>query len=135
MKQWNCHLSLIKAITLTLSATYFPLDICGVPRPSYSQIRQPDYSLSFRREIFRRYQKLLFSRTLVTCYSTFFLQNKTGLINLDPETYYVSELPFDFNFSSIVFLNIGVLVLCFLMLILPSLVITKISPSESVKIN
>ena len=64
-----------------------------------------------------------------------FLQNKTGLINLDPETYYVSELPFDFNFSSILFLNIGVLALCFLMLILPSLVITKISPSESVKIN
>lgn len=64
-----------------------------------------------------------------------FLQNKTGLINLDPETYYVSELPFDFNFSSILFLNIGVLVLCFMMLILPSLVITKISPSESVKIN
>ncbi len=64
-----------------------------------------------------------------------FIQNKTGLINLDPETYYVSELPFDFNFSSILFLNIGVLVLCFLMLILPSIVITKISPSESVKIN
>ena len=64
-----------------------------------------------------------------------FLQNKIGFINLDPETYYVSELPFDFNFSYILFLNIGVLVLCFLMLILPSLVITKISPSESVKIN
>lgn len=64
-----------------------------------------------------------------------FLQNKIGFINLDPETYYVSELPFDFNFSSILFLNIGVLVLCFLMLILPSLVITKISPAESVKIN
>ena len=64
-----------------------------------------------------------------------FLQNKIGFINLDPETYYVSELLFDFNFSSLLFLNIGVLVLCFLMLILPSLVITKISPSESVKIN
>ena len=64
-----------------------------------------------------------------------FLQNKTGLINLDPETYYVSELPFDFNILSIVFLNIGVLILCLLMLILPSLVITKINPAESVKIN
>lgn len=64
-----------------------------------------------------------------------FLQNKIGFINLDPETYYVSELPFDFNFSSILFLNISVLVLCFLMLILPSLVITKINPAESVKIN
>ncbi len=64
-----------------------------------------------------------------------FIQNKTGLINLDPETYYVSELPFDFNFSSILCIHIGVLVLCFTRLILPSLVITKISPSESVKIN
>ena len=64
-----------------------------------------------------------------------FLQNKTGLINLDPETYYVSELSFDFNILSIVFLNIGVLILCLLMLILPSLVITKINPAESVKIN
>lgn len=64
-----------------------------------------------------------------------FLQNKTGFIKLDPESYYISELPFDFNFSSILFLNIGVLVLCFLMLIIPSLIITKISPSESVKIN
>ena len=60
-----------------------------------------------------------------------FLQNKTGLINLDPETYYVSELPFDFNFSSILFLNIGVLVLCFLMLILPSFSYNKNFTSES----
>ena len=64
-----------------------------------------------------------------------FLQNKIGFIMLDPETYYVSELPFDFNILSIVFLNIGVLILCLLMLILPSLVITKINPAESVKIN
>ena len=64
-----------------------------------------------------------------------FLQNKIGFIMLDPVTYYVSELPFDFNILSIVFLNIGVLILCLLMLILPSLVITKINPAESVKIN
>jgi lipoprotein-releasing system permease protein len=63
------------------------------------------------------------------------LQNYTGLIKLDPNTYYVSELPFDFDLISIIILNISVLFFCFLMLIVPSFVISKISPSESIKIK
>ena len=62
-----------------------------------------------------------------------FLQNLTGFIKLDPETYYVSEFPFDFNFISIVILNLGVLFFCFLMLIIPSYIITRISPSNSIR--
>ena len=64
-----------------------------------------------------------------------FFQNLIGFIKLDPNTYYVSELPFDFNFISILILNITVLTFCFIMLIIPSLVISKISPSESIKIK
>jgi lipoprotein-releasing system permease protein len=63
------------------------------------------------------------------------LQNYTGLITLDPNTYYVTELPFDFDLISIIILNISVLFFCFLMLIVPSFVISKISPSESIKIK
>lgn len=63
------------------------------------------------------------------------LQNYTGLIKLDPNTYYVTELPFDFDLISIIILNISVLFFCFLMLIVPSFVISKISPSESIKIK
>lgn len=63
------------------------------------------------------------------------LQNHTGLIKLDPNTYYVTELPFDFDLISIIILNISVLFFCFLMLIVPSFVIGKISPSESIKIK
>lgn len=63
------------------------------------------------------------------------LQNHTGLIKLDPNTYYVTELPFDFDLISIIILNISVLFFCFLMLIVPSFVISKISPSESIKIK
>ncbi|MFL2637668.1 MAG: ABC transporter permease [Flavobacteriaceae bacterium] len=63
------------------------------------------------------------------------LQNYTGLIKLDPNTYYVTELPFDFDLISIIILNISVLFFCFLMLIIPSFVISKISPSESIKIK
>ena len=64
-----------------------------------------------------------------------FFQNLTGFIKLDPNTYYVSELQFDFNFISILILNITVLTFCFIMLIIPSFVISKISPSESIKIK
>ena len=64
-----------------------------------------------------------------------FIQNYTGFIKLDPDTYYVSELPFDFNLMTLLILNISVLLFCFTMLIIPSFVISKISPSESIKIK
>ena len=64
-----------------------------------------------------------------------FIQNYTGFIKLDPNTYYVSELPFDFNLMTLLILNISVLLFCFSMLIIPSFIISKISPSESIKIK
>lgn len=64
-----------------------------------------------------------------------FIQNYTGFIKLDPDTYYVSELPFDFNLMTLSILNISVLLFCFTMLIIPSFIISKISPSESIKIK
>lgn len=67
--------------------------------------------------------------------SLIFIQNYTGFIKLDPDTYYVSELPFDFNLMTLLILNISVLLFCFTMLIIPSLIISKISPSESIKIK
>ncbi|MDC3246229.1 FtsX-like permease family protein [Flavobacteriaceae bacterium] len=67
--------------------------------------------------------------------SLIFIQNYTGFIKLDPDTYYVSELPFDFNLMTLLILNISVLLFCFLMLIIPSFIISKISPSESIKIK
>ena len=55
------------------------------------------------------------------------------VITLNPETYYVSTMPVYISFSSILLLNIGTLFLCFLMLIIPSYIITKIEPSTSIK--
>ena len=55
------------------------------------------------------------------------------VITLNPETYYVSIMPVYISFPAILLLNIGTLVLCFLMLILPSYIITKIKPSKSIK--
>jgi lipoprotein-releasing system permease protein len=55
------------------------------------------------------------------------------IITLDPETYYVATMPVYLSISSILALNICTLVLCFLMLILPSYIITKIHPAASIK--
>ena len=60
-------------------------------------------------------------------------QKYTGIITLDPATYYVSEVPVHINFLTILLLNIGTLVLCFIMLLIPSYIITKINPAKSIK--
>jgi lipoprotein-releasing system permease protein len=64
-----------------------------------------------------------------------FFQKLTGFIKLNPETYYVSEVPLDLNFINILFLNFGILFFCLIMLILPSYIIGRISPTQSLKIN
>jgi len=55
------------------------------------------------------------------------------IITLNPETYYVATMPVNISLGAILALNIGTLVLCFLMLIIPSYIITKINPSKSIK--
>jgi lipoprotein-releasing system permease protein len=61
------------------------------------------------------------------------IQHYSKVITLNPETYYVATMPVYISFSAILLLNIGTLLLCFLMLIIPSFIITKISPSKSIK--
>lgn len=61
------------------------------------------------------------------------LQHYFGIITLDPASYHVSTVPVYINVFSIVMLNIGTLILCFLMLLIPSYIITKISPSKSIQ--
>ena len=61
------------------------------------------------------------------------LQQQFGFITLDPSTYYVSTVPVDISIFAILALNIGTLILCFLMLIIPSYIITKINPSKSIQ--
>ncbi len=55
------------------------------------------------------------------------------VITLNPETYYVTTMPVYISVTAVILLNLGTLLLCFLMLILPSYIITKIEPSKSIK--
>lgn len=51
----------------------------------------------------------------------------------NPQEYYIDYVPVHIDWITIVFLNIGVLVLCLLMLLLPSYIITKITPVKAIK--
>ena len=55
------------------------------------------------------------------------------LFPLDPSVYYVTEAPVYINLTYIVALNIGTLILCLIMLLVPSYIITKISPVKAIR--
>ncbi|MFD2824137.1 ABC transporter permease [Lacinutrix iliipiscaria] len=55
------------------------------------------------------------------------------LFPLDPSVYHVSEVPIDINLGYILALNIGTFILCLLMLLIPSYIITKISPVKAIR--
>lgn len=60
-----------------------------------------------------------------------FAQKYLKLIPLNPETYYVTEAPVYISWDYILAVNLGTLVLCMLMLLLPSFIITRISPVKA----
>ncbi len=64
-----------------------------------------------------------------------FAQKYFKLFPLDPSVYYVTEAPVYISLSYIIALNIGTLILCLLMLLVPSYIITKISPVKAIRFN
>ena len=61
------------------------------------------------------------------------LQKHFGIIKLNPESYYVNVAPVDINLFYILLLNIGTVTICLLVLLIPSFIITKITPSKSIR--
>lgn len=61
------------------------------------------------------------------------IQKKTGFIKLDPNTYYVSEVPIDFNIPFIIILNLGTLFISVLMMVGPSYLIARITPAKTIR--
>ncbi len=65
--------------------------------------------------------------------SLLFIQKYYGVIGLNPATYYVSTAPIYISVGYIILLNIGTTILCLAMLLIPSYVIAKISPSKAIR--
>lgn len=61
------------------------------------------------------------------------LQRFTGFIKLNEENYYLSVAPVDFNIIAILLINAGTLVICTLVLLLPTQLINKISPIKAIR--
>ena len=63
------------------------------------------------------------------------IQQNFGVIKLNPENYYVNEAPVFIDFGYIFLLNIGTILICLLILLIPSYIITKISPIKAIRFD
>ena len=61
------------------------------------------------------------------------IQKYTGLVKLDPQTYYVSEAPMELNLPLFLLLNLATLLICVFVLIAPSYLISHIHPAKSIR--
>ena len=62
-------------------------------------------------------------------------QKYLGLVSLDPTSYYLDTVPINLNLLHILLLNLGTMVITFLFLLLPSMIIARISPDKSIRFN
>lgn len=60
-----------------------------------------------------------------------YFQRKYHILQLDPDSYYIDYVPVDLTWWIIVCLNVGVIFVTYLILVLPSKFVGKISPAES----
>jgi lipoprotein-releasing system permease protein len=60
-----------------------------------------------------------------------YLQQQTHFFKLDEASYYMSFIPIQFEWLDIVLINIGTLVICLAVLIIPSMLVSKISPVKA----
>ncbi len=61
------------------------------------------------------------------------LQKYTGIVKLDPETYYVAEAPVEINWGIVALLNVATLIVCTAALVLPSFYASTVKPAQSMR--
>lgn len=62
-----------------------------------------------------------------------FLQQKEKIIHLDPEAYYLNYVPVEINLLTVILLNVTIIIISFLVLTIPSQIISKLSPAETMR--
>ena len=62
-----------------------------------------------------------------------YLQLKTGIIALDPSSYYIKTVPVNLNLIHILLLNAGTMASIIIMLLVPSQLISRITPVKAIK--
>jgi len=62
-----------------------------------------------------------------------YIQLKTGVITLDPSSYYIKTVPVNLNLIHILLLNAGTMAAIIIMLLVPSQLISRITPVKAIK--
>jgi len=63
------------------------------------------------------------------------LQIHFKFLKLDQSSYYIPYVPINFSIPAILLINIGTLIICVSMLIIPSIIITRITPVKAIRFN
>ena len=63
------------------------------------------------------------------------IQQQFGVVHLNPENYYVNQAPVYLNWGYIGLLNLLTVTVCFIVLLIPSYIITKISPVKAIRFD
>lgn len=62
-----------------------------------------------------------------------YLQQYTQIFKLDQTNYYLSYVPIEIHFIDVLLLNIATVVICFVVLIIPSMLVSRISPLKAIR--
>ncbi|HKG05885.1 MAG TPA: FtsX-like permease family protein [Pedobacter sp.] len=62
-----------------------------------------------------------------------FIQQYTHIFKLDQSSYYLSYVPIEIHFTDVLLLNICTVLICFIVLIVPSMLVSKISPLKAIR--
>lgn len=63
------------------------------------------------------------------------LQQQTGFVTLNPDIYYLDTVPVNFNLWHILLINLLTISVCFITLLLPSILISRITPVKAIRFN
>jgi len=63
------------------------------------------------------------------------IQHYTGFATLDPDVYYLDRVPVNISLLHILLINLMTVVICLLTLLLPSRIVSKISPMKAIRFN
>ena len=89
------------------------------------------------RAVFLRLSALIVVRALLwgnaLAFALIVLQRWTGLLRLDADTYYLSEVPMYFSPLLFLLVNVAVFVVTIAALLIPSLVISHIRPAQTMR--
>ena len=107
-----------------------------IAKDNNDTVHQNEYKWRTSRAIRRTVNKLI-DYLLWLCVGAVFgmalLQQWTGIIRLDPATYYVSTVPVEINIPLLIILNVATLLISLFVLIAPSYLISHIHPAKSMR--